>query len=144
MGQRRQHKNIIWTLMALILMCNGCTTSLLVGSMSAAPSGATYVSTVGGKIESYQAVTFENALKATRLAVATLSLDVKQEEIDADRASFQYADKNGHRMDVVIEQRTATMTYLMVNTGWFGVHGMGRLLMRQILLEISDAGDLLE
>ena len=118
MDTQLRHKNILLTLIALILICNGCTAPLLIGGMSAAPSGATYASGVGGKIESYQAVTFEDALKATRLAAKTLSLDVKQEEIDADRASFQFADKNDRRADVVIEQRTATMTYLMVATGW--------------------------
>jgi hypothetical protein len=144
MGRRLQHKRIVLTLMVLMLTCNGCTTSLLLSSMNAAQSGATHISGFGGKIESYQAVTFEDTIKATRLAAKTLSLDVKQEAIEAERASFQYIDKSDHRADVVIEQRTATMTYLMVNTGWFGAHGMGHLLIRQILQEISDAGDLLE
>jgi len=71
-------------------------------------------------------------------------LEVKQEEIDADRVSFQYADNGDRWVNIVIEQRTATLTYLKVTTGMFGDHGLGRILTRQILLEISDAGDLLE
>ena len=74
----------------------------------------------------------------------TLSLEVKKEEIAAGQASFQFADIKDRKVDLVIEQRTATMTYLKVDTGWFGPHGMGRLLLGQIIDEISEAGDFLE
>ena len=144
MSNRIQPIHLFLTLIGLVLVCNGCTTSLLVSSATAAPSGATYASGSGGTIKSYQAVTFEDAIKSTRAAAEILSLEVKQEEIDADRVSFQYADDNDQRADVVIEQRTATMTYWKVTTGWFADPGLGRILMRQILLKISDAGDLLE
>ena len=132
------------TLMVMVLVCNGCTTSLIVSGASAAPSGATYIGGHGGKIESYQAVTFEDTIKATMKAVETLSLNVEQENIDDNRVWFKFADNSENMVDVAIERRTATMTYLTVDTGLGGAHGMGRLLMRQILLEISDAGDLLE
>jgi len=144
MSNRIQPIYIFLTLIGLVLICNGCTTSLLVSSATAAPSGATYMSGSGGTIESYQAVTFEDTIKATRAAAEILSLEVKQEQVDADRVSFQYADNGDRRVNIVIEQRTATLTYLKVTTGMFGDHGLGRILTRQILLEISDAGDLLE
>ena len=144
MGNRIQLLRRVIALIGLVLMVNGCTTSLVVGSMSAAPSGATYASGLGGKIESYQLVNFEVTVNATRQAAENLSLNLKQETVDADRASFRFMDNGDRRADVVIERRTATMTYLAVNTGWFGAHGMGQLLMKQILDEISDAGNLSE
>ena len=144
MSNRIQPIYIFLTLIGLVLICNGCTTSLLVSSATAAPSGATHMSGSGGTIESYQAVTFEDTITATRAAAEILSLEVKQEQVDADRVSFQYADNGDRRVNIVIEQRTATLTYLKVTTGMFGDHGLGRILTRQILLEISDAGDLLE
>jgi len=144
MSNRIKPIYIFLTLIGLVLICNGCTTSLLVSSATAAPSGATHMSGSGGTIESYQAVTFEDTIKAARAAAEILSLEVKQEQVDADRVSFQYADNGDRRVNIVIEQRTATLTYLKVTTGMFGDHGLGRILTRQILLEISDAGDLLE
>ena len=144
MGNRIQLLRRVIGLIGLVMMVNGCASSLVVGSMSAAPSGATYASSLGGKIESYQLVNFEDTVNATRQAAENLSLDLKQETVDADRASFRFMDNGDRRADVVIERRTATMTYLAVNTGWFGAHGMGQLLMKQILDEISDAGNLSE
>lgn len=144
MGNRIQLLRRVIALIGLVMMVNGCASSLVVGSMSAAPSGATYASSLGGKIESYQLVNFEDTVNATRQAAENLSLDLKQETVDADRASFRFMDNGDRRADVVIERRTATMTYLAVNTGWFGAHGMGQLLMKQILDEISDAGNLSE
>ncbi len=70
--------------------------------------------------------------------------NVKKETIDIDQASFRFADNNDRTVDVTIEQRTETMTYIQVDSGWFGPLGMGRLLMRQILAELEASGDSLE
>ena len=136
--------NIFLAVIIPVIIASGCATPLVVGGMSAAPSGVTYASSHPGKIESYQIVSYENTLKAVRRAAETLSLEVKKEEIAAGQASFQFADIKDRKVDLAIEQRTATMTYLKVDTGWFGPHGMGRLLIRQILNEVSKAGDFLE
>jgi hypothetical protein len=139
MGRLIRYVNIFLAVIVPVIIASGCATPLVVGGMSAAPGGATYASSIGGKIESYQIVSYEDTLKAARRAAETLSLEVKKEEIAAKQASFQFADLNDRKVDLVIEQRTATMTYLKVDTGWFGPYGMGRLLLRQILNEISEA-----
>ena len=144
MSRLIRYVNIFLALIVPVIIASGCATPLVVGGMSAAPGGASYVSTIGGKIESYQIASYKDTLAATRRAAETLSLDVKKEEIAAEQASFQFADIKDRKVDLVIEQRTATMTYLQVDTGWFGPHGMGRLLIGQILNEISEAGDFLE
>ena len=144
MSRLIRYVNIFLALIVPVIIASGCATPLFVGGISAAPGGASYASTIGGKIESYQIASYKDTLAATRRAAETLSLDVKKEEIAAEQASFQFADIKDRKVDLVIEQRTATMTYLKVDTGWFGPHGMGRLLIGQILNEISEAGDFLE
>ena len=139
MSRLIRYVNIFLAVIIPVIIASGCATPLVVGGMSAAPGGASYASNIGGKIESYQIASYKDTLEATRRAAETLSLEVKKEEIATEQASFQFADINDRKVDLVIEQRTATMSYLKVDTGWFGPHGMGRLLLRQILTEISEA-----
>ena len=140
-------KNCMCASLALIvfsIVTNGCTSTLIVGGMSSASSGATSVSGSGTKVESYQIADYKTVISATLQAAKTLALNVKKETIDIDQASFRFSDNNDRTVDVTIEQRTETMTYIQVDSGWFGPLGMGRLLMRQILAELGASGDSLE
>ena len=132
------------TLIVFSLVASGCTSSLIIGGVSSASSGATSVSGTGTKVESYQIKDFKIVISATLQAAKTLALNVKKETIDIDRASFQFSDNNDRTVDVILEQRTATMTYIEVDSGWFGPVGMGHLLMRQILVELGASGHSLE
>ena len=132
------------TLIVFSLVANGCTSSLIIGGVSSASSGATSVSGTGTKVESYQIKDFKIVISATLQAAKTLALNVKKETIDIDRASFRFSDNNDRTVDVILEQRTETMTYIKVDSGWFGPLGMGRLLMRQILAELGASGDSLK
>jgi len=136
--------NKFFTLIVFVIITNGCTTTLIVGGMSSASSGATSVSGSGTKVESYQIADYKTVISATLQAAETLALNVKKETIDIDQASFRFSDNNDRRVDVILEQRTETMTYIKVDSGWFGPLGMGRLLMRQILVELGASGDSLE
>ena len=136
--------NKFFTLIVFSIFINGCTTPLIVGGMSTASSGATSVSGSGTKIESYQIADYKTVISATLQAAKTLALNVKKETIDIDQASFRFSDNNDRTVDVTIEQRTETMTYIQVDSGWFGPLGMGRLLMRQILAELEASGQSLE
>ena len=132
--------NCVCASLALIvfsIVTSGCTSTLIVSGVSSASSGATSVSGSGTKIESYQIADYKTVISATLQAAKTLALNVKKETIDIDRASFQFSDNNDRTVDVILEQRTATMTYIEVDSGWFGPVGMGRLLMRKILVEIG-------
>ncbi len=140
-------KNCMCASLALIvfsIVINGCTTPLVVGGMSTASSGATSVSGSGTKVESYQIADYKTVISATLQAAKTLALNVKKETIDIDQASFRFSDNNDRTVDVTIEQRTEAMTYIQVDSGWFGPLGMGRLLMRQILAELEASGQSLE
>ncbi len=140
-------KNCMCASLALIvfsIVTSGCTSTLIVGGVSTASSGATSVSGSGTKVESYQIADYKTVISATLQAAETLALNVKKETIDIDQASFRFADNNDRTVDVTIEQRTETMTYIQVDSGWFGPLGMGRLLMRQILVELGASRDSLE
>ena len=131
-------------LIVFSIVTNGCTSTLIVGGVSSASSGTTSVSGSGTKVESYQIADFKTVISATLQAAKTLALNVKEETIDIDRASFRFSDNNDRTVDVILEQRTATMAYIKVDSGWFGPVGMGRILMRQILVELGASGDSLE
>jgi Protein of unknown function (DUF3568) len=141
MGRRIRYVISFLAVIVPLIIASGCSIPLLMSGMSAAPGGASYVSSIDGKIATYQIASYKDVLTATRRAAESLSLEVEKEEIAAEQALFQFADLKGHKVDLVIEQRTATMTYLEVDTGWFGHHGMGHLLLSQILNEISEAGE---
>ena len=139
--------NCVGASLALIvfsIVTSGCTSTLIVGGVSSASSGATSVSGSGTKVESYQIADYKTVISATLQAAKTLALNVKKETIDIDQASFRFSDNKDRAVDVIIEQRTETMTYIQVDSGWFGPAGMGRILMRQILVELGASGDSLE
>jgi len=127
-------------LIVFSIVTNGCTSTLIVGGMSTASSGATSVSGSGTKVESYQIADYKTVISATLQAAEKLALKVKKETIDIDRSLFRFSDNKDRAVDVIIEQRTETMTYIKVDSGWFGPLGMGRLLMRQILAELGASG----
>ena len=144
MGRLIKCAGVSLALIVFFIVTNGCTSTLIVGGMSAASSGTTSVSGFGTKVESYQIADYKTVISATLQAAKTLALNVKKETIVIDRASFRFSDNNDRTVDVTIEQRTETMTYIQVDSGWFGPLGMGRLLMRQILAELEASGQSLE
>ena len=131
-------------LIVFSIVTNGCTSTLIVGGLSTASTGATNVSGFSTKVESYQIADYKTVIGATLQAAKTLTLNVEKETIDIDRASFRFSDNNDRTVDVILEQRTETMIYIKVDSGWFGPLGMGRLLMRQILAELGTSGHSIE
>jgi hypothetical protein len=121
-----------------------CTTATLITGMSAAPSGVSYSSGLGSKVRSYQFVRFENAVEAAQGAAKALSLEDQTKDIQQNRAHLRYLTEKEEAIDIVIERRTATITFILVDVGFFGPKGMSRLMLLQILNEIEQAGDYLE
>ena len=130
-------------LFAFIVGINGCTTATLISGMSAAPSGVSHASGPGSKVNSYQIVRYEDAVKATLRAADTLSLENRKKDINENRAELRYIDEKEQVIDIILERLTATITYITVDAGFFGAKGMTRLMLLQILNEIEEAGDYL-
>ncbi len=133
--------------LCIVLTFNGgCASSVVIGGLSggvgALPADVSYVGR--GKFESFQIARYGDIIEATLRAAEALSLDAKEEKIEDNRASYRYIDGKGKGIDILIEPRTDTITYIRINVGILGPQGMGRLVLEQIIDEVADAGDYLE
>jgi len=112
--------------------------------MSAAPSGVSSANALGTKVRSYQIVRYEDAVEAAQRAAGTLTLENQKKDIKEGHAHLRYTDERQEVIDILIERRTTTITFIQVDVGFFGTAGMSRLILLQILDEIEEAGDFLE
>jgi hypothetical protein len=132
-------------LAGILLLCiSGCASAVVVSGMGAAPSGVSQASGFGSKVVSFQIVHYQDAVEATILAAKSLSLAGEEEKMGDKRSTFRYMDEKGQNIAVVIERRTETVTAFSVDAGFFGSRAMTRLVLRQIIDEIADAGNFLE
>jgi hypothetical protein len=69
---------------------------------------------------------------------------VNQKRIEKDQAFFRFHDAKAEKVDLLIERRTETMTSILFDVGWFGSVAFGRIMFRQIIFELDEAGDFLE
>jgi hypothetical protein len=91
-----------------------------------------------GKVTRFEIAQYEDVIEASRLAAENLSLDLKEEKIEENRASFRYLDDKDQKIDLLIERRTDTITYIEVDVGIFGPQGLGFLTLNQILNELPE------
>jgi len=120
----------------------GCT-ACLVGSAATVGAGAADAGVTRfemGRVTRFEIAQYEDVIEASRLAAENLSLDLKEEKIEENRASFRYLDDKDQRIDLLIERRTDTVTYIKVDVGIFGPQGLGLLMLNQILNELAEYG----
>jgi hypothetical protein len=91
-----------------------------------------------GKVTRFEIAQYEDVIEASRLAAENLSLDLKEEKIKGNRASFRYFDEKDQKIDLLIERRTDTITFIEVDVGIFGPQGLGLLTLNQILNELAE------
>lgn len=125
-----------------IFLCfsSGCTTGALISGMGSASSGASHAVGPGSKIVSYQIVYFENAVQGTIRATEALALENKKTVIRENQAEFRYADERDQYIDIKIERRSAKITAIEVDAGFFGPRGLTRLVLLRIIEELDQAG----
>lgn len=117
----------------------GCTAPLAVqGLSSTSPVAFSYIGR--GKGDSFWLAHYDDVIQATEQAGQTLSLELEKKMIEKDHTKFQYADGRGNHLEIMIERRTETMTYARFDVGFFGSRSMGRLMVRQIIFEMTEAG----
>jgi len=118
----------------------GCT-ACLVGSAATVGAGAADAGVTRfemGRVTRFEIAQYEDVIEASRLAAENLSLDLKEEKIEENRASFRYLDDKDQKIDLLIERRTDTITYIKVDVGIFGPQGLGLLTLNQILHELAE------
>ena len=136
-------KNALMLAVLCILLANtyGCTTACLVGSAATVGAGAAEAGVTRfemGRETRFEIAQYEDVIEASRLAAKNLSLDLKEEKIEENRASFNYLDDKDQKIDLLIERRTDTLIYIRVDVGIFGPQGLALLTLNQILLELAE------
>jgi hypothetical protein len=128
----------------IFLICNaGCLSPLAINAVGSAGSAAPVAANNlgGGKGESFWIAQYGDVIKAVLQAAADLSLELKEESIEQDQAFFRFQDAKAERIDLRIERRTDTMTYILLDVGWFGSVAFGRLMFRQIIYQLGETDD---
>ena len=128
--------------LVFIILC-GCMAPLAMQGLSSTSPVA--FSRIGqGKGDSFWLARYDDVVQATQRAGQALSLKLEIKDIDHDKTLFHYIDGTGEKLDVLIERRTDSMTYARFDVGWFGSRSMGRLMVRQIVFEITEADAFLD
>jgi hypothetical protein len=131
----------------IILICNvGCLSPLAINTAGSAGSAAPVASENlgGGRGETFWNAQYRDVIKAVLQAGENLSLELSEERVEQDQAFFRFKDAKAERVDLLIERRTDTMTYILFDVGWFGSVAFGRLMLSQIISELDEAGDFLK
>lgn len=97
-----------------------------------------------GKGESFWIAKYDDVITAVVSAGKALSLELIEKKIENGKTFFRFYDAKKDGIDLFIERRSDTMTSLKFDVGWFGSAAFGRLMVRQIIDELSDSGDFLE
>jgi hypothetical protein len=94
-----------------------------------------------GKVKRFEIARYEDVIEASRRAAENLSLELKKEKLEEDRALFTYLDDKAQRIDILIEGRTETIAYIKIDVGIFGPQGLALLVLNQILSELPGYGE---
>lgn len=127
----------------LMIILGGCLSPVAIQAVGGAaggvaPSASEYRG--AGKGESYFIAHYDDVIQAVLKSGKTLSLELKEKQIDENRASLQYYVGKENRIKIRIEPRTETMTSILFDVGWTGSIAFGRLMARQINFELEEAG----
>jgi len=113
----------------IFLICNaGCLSPLAINVAGSAGSAAPVASNNlgGGRGETFWVAQYRDVIKAVLQASENLSLKLIEERIEQDQAFFRFQDEKAERIDLHIERRTDTMTYILFDVGWFGSAALAR------------------
>ena len=134
--------NALMLAVLCILLASNCgCTACLVGSAATVGAGAAEAGVTRfemGRVTRFEIAQYEDVMEASRLAAKNLSLDLKEEKIEENRASFRYLDDKDQKIDLLIERRTDTLIYIRVDVGIFGPQGLALLTLNQILSELAE------
>jgi Protein of unknown function (DUF3568) len=133
-------------LFSFLIWIVGCFSPIAITTIGAAGSGAPVAINHlgGGKGESYWIARYDDVTAAAKQAAKALSLEVKKEKIGKDNASYRFSDTRDKTIELFIERRTATMTSILFDVGWFGSEAFGHLLVNQIEFELIESGSFLQ
>lgn len=121
------------------LVCNvGCLSPAALGTMETTGNEAPVVLDHFGRGqgEGFFVAEYDDVKAATLRAAHALSLEVKDQKVEKNKAFFRCYDAVNDRVDVFIVRRSETVTSIRYDVGWFGSVGLGRLMFREIVSEL--------
>jgi hypothetical protein len=134
-------KNAVFLIVLAIVAAglDGCAAPLsLQGLSSSSPVAFSYIGS--GKADSCWLARYDDVVLAVQRAGQALSLKLENKKSGEVHMVFHYIDDYGQQLELRIERRTRTVTYARFDVGWFGSKSMGRLMARQIVFEMTEAG----
>ena len=147
LGKRIRMRIVRSAALLIFLICNaGCLSPLAINTVGSAGGAAPVASNnLGrGRGETFWIAQYDDVVEAALKAGEVLSLELREKKIEQDQASFRFQDAKAEKIDLLIERRTDTLTYILFDVGWFGSVAFGRLMFHQIIYELDKAGDFLE
>jgi len=130
---------VIPALFCLFLTClGGCAAPLAIQGLSSGAPVA-FNSTGRGEGDSAWYARYDDVVQATLDAGQKLSFKLEKKTIGMDRSALNYIDDKGSKLKISIERRTETVTWARFNVGLFGSTSIGRLMARQIVIEMAEA-----
>ena len=129
----------IQALFCLLMMCAyGRTAPLAMQGLSSGVPVA-FSGTGKGEGDSAWFAHYDDVVQATILAGEKLSFKLEKKMVGSDLSGFQFIDEKGNKMEIYVERRTETVTWARFNVGMFGSTSIGRLMARQIVVEMAEA-----
>ena len=126
----------------LLMILSGCTAGLAMQGLSSGAPVA-FNATGSGQGDSAWYALYDDVVQATLRAGEKLSFQLTEKNIGTDRSEFNFVDNKGKKLKILIERRTETLTWVRFNVGLFGSVSIGRLMARQIIVEVAEANEFL-
>ncbi len=135
-----QTVRVIGALVIAMTICGGCAVPAATFLPSTLGISPVVVDHLGaGKSDSFWIAQFDDVVQAALRAGNKLSLTLKEQEIEKDRASLRYVDDQDNEISIRIERRTETVTRGRFDVGSSELLGFARLFGRQLIDELNDA-----
>jgi hypothetical protein len=126
----------------LFMSLCGCTAGLAMQGLSSG-SPVAFNATGRGKGDSAWFARYDDVVQATLRAGEKLSFKLEKKNIGKDQSDFKFVDAKGKKLEMLIERRTESLTWARFNVGLLGSTSIGRLMARQIIVEVAEAKDFL-
>jgi hypothetical protein len=126
----------------LLMSLCGCTAGLAMQGLSSG-SPVAFNATGRGKGDSAWFARYDDVVQATLRAGEKLSFKLEKKNIGKDQSDFKFVDAKGKKLEMLIERRTESLTWARFNVGLLGSTSIGRLMARQIIVEVAGAKDFL-
>lgn len=123
----------------LLLGLYGCAAPITMQSVSSTVP-TVFGATGSGKGDSAWYARYDDVLQATLLAGEKLAFELDQEIVGAESSHLSFVDETGQRVSISIQRRTEYVTWVGFDVGTFGSTSLGRLMARQIIVEVENAG----